>query len=181
MKEDLEWNDYEQETEKDYSGLRIQNLQIKPEDDDSVENDFNTENDENNENGGEKRENNSGPWNKNGRSTTPPPQTAPPVSKEEAPSPSEEAPAPTPQKSVGRYIPPGQRGQSSSNMTTTEARMARIRNSKKEAPNIHCEFDFPSLGGAINDNDDRVRSGNRNYDDQSSQLRLNNKYRALQD
>lgn len=178
--EDQEWNDYEQETEKDYSGLRIQNLQIKSDEDDDMENELNPENDENNE-GGERRENNVGPWNKTGRSTTPPP---PPVPKEE------ELPSPTTEenpKTIGRYVPPGQRGQSTS-LTPTEARMARIRNSKKEAPNIHCEVDFPSLGGAVNDIEgkdfERVRSGNRNLEDPSNhslQLKLNNKYKALQD
>ncbi|XP_036358466.1 protein CDV3 homolog isoform X2 [Octopus sinensis] len=176
-KEDLEWNDYEQETEKDYSGLRIQNLQLKSDDDDDDENELNQDNNENSESG-ERHDSSQGPWSKQGAQTppapspTPAPETPEPVAAQETP------------KSVGRYIPPSQRGNSSSAASVTRTRLA-----KKTAPNIQSEVDFPTLGGgAPNDVEkkyiDRVRNNNRNYEDPSNHslpLKLNNKFKVLED
>ncbi|XP_014787806.1 protein CDV3 homolog [Octopus bimaculoides] len=177
--EDLEWNDYEQETEKDYSGLRIQNLQIKSDDDDDDENELNQDNNENSESG-ERQESSQGPWSKQGAQTPPAPSPTP---AQETPEPVAPVAQETP-KSVGRYIPPSQRGNSSSAASVTRTRLA-----KKTAPNIQSEVDFPTLGGGgTNDVEkkyiDRVRNNNRNYEDPSNHslpLKLNNKFKVLED
>ncbi|GAB1597677.1 protein CDV3 homolog isoform X1 [Argonauta hians] len=172
--EDLEWNDYEQETEKDYSGLRIQNLQIKSDDDDDDENELNQDNNENSEMG-ERQDCSQGPWSKAGTQTPPAPSPTPQETPEVA---AKEA---TP-KPVERYVPPSQRGSNSSISIT------RSRYAKQAAPNIQSEVDFPTLGGAApNEVEkkplDRVRN-NRNYEDPSNHslpLKLNNKFKVLED
>uniref|UniRef100_K1Q7Q0 CDV3-like protein n=1 Tax=Magallana gigas TaxID=29159 RepID=K1Q7Q0_MAGGI len=62
-KEDEEWVDFEQETEKDYTGLRIQNLQINKDKSDQEDEGNDNENDDECDENGERREGAQGPWN----------------------------------------------------------------------------------------------------------------------
>lgn len=116
-KEDEEWKEFEQK-EVDYSGLRLQALQIT---DDKEEDEY--EKEEVGEDGeiilisGDKI---SGPWNKSGAGPPPPP--AAPVEEVEVPE----------SKPAGVYRPPGAR------LTTTSKR-------SQGPPEIYSDAQFPSL------------------------------------
>ncbi|XP_008394812.1 protein CDV3 homolog isoform X1 [Poecilia reticulata] len=116
-KEDEEWKEFEQK-EVDYSGLRLQALQIS---DEKEEEDY--EKEEVGEDGeiilvsGDKV---SGPWNKSGAA---PPRAASPVEEEEAPE----------AKPAGVYRPPG-------------ARLTPSRRAQNQGPpEIFSDTQFPSL------------------------------------
>ncbi|XP_042255682.1 protein CDV3 homolog isoform X3 [Thunnus albacares] len=117
-KEDEEWKEFEQK-EVDYSGLRLQALQIS---DEKEEEDY--EKEEVGEDGeiilvsGDKV---SGPWNKSG--APPPPPAAAPVEDVEVPE----------AKPAGVYRPPGAR------LTTTK------RSHTQGPPEIFSDAQFPSL------------------------------------
>ncbi|XP_033733180.1 protein CDV3 homolog [Pecten maximus] len=186
-KEDEEWVDFVDESEKDYSGLRIQNLQIShKEGEDLEEDDKDNDKDDDGESG--ERRDLSGPWNVS-QSSRPrvevvpeaPPKPAEEPSKEEAPK------APT------KYVPPGARGSQASGESGMGSRAAMMRR-KKGAPNLKSEDDFPTLGGGAPEvaswgptgsgNFERVQGGGKQMDDPSKvnmQLSLGNKYAALQD
>ncbi|ELT96080.1 hypothetical protein CAPTEDRAFT_203128, partial [Capitella teleta] len=132
--EDAEWNDFESE-EVDYSGLKIQNLQIASKEEEEVneEREGNSDTDED----GEKREKGQdGPWNKatgEGALQQEMAHEAPPTRKEEAP-------APAPVKS-GKYVPPSMRGR-----TDNPEPLRRVPKSRKVAPDLRNQDEFPSLG-----------------------------------
>ncbi|XP_069120414.1 protein CDV3 homolog [Argopecten irradians] len=186
-KEDEEWVDFVDESEKDYTGLRIQNLQIsQKEGEDVEEEDKDNEKDEDGESG-EKRDM-SGPWNVS-QSNRPRAEVAP----EATPTPAEEPPKEEAPKAPTKYVPPGARGSQASGESGMGTRAAMMRR-KKGAPNLKSEDDFPTLGGGAPEvvswgpsgtgNFERVQGGGKQMEDPSKvnmQLSLGNKYAALQD
>lgn len=189
--DDEEWVDFEQETETDYSGLRIQNLQISNKEEEDGEEEVNENENEEDGETKEKREAVSGPWHKSQQSTQP--VHVAPTAVPEPPPPEPETPKEDKPK-LGKYVPPGARagGQSASG-TPTRPTPRR----KKTAPNLHSEDDFPTLGGGntpeikswgssseSRGDFEKVQSGGRNIDDSnkvSQQLSLGNRYSSLQD
>lgn len=183
--QDEEWIDYEKEEETDYSGLRIQTLQISREEEERE--DKNEEEDEVDEDGEiiERKDGSQGPWAK-GQGVTPVPKPAPVVA---APEPKVEEPTPT-TKTTGKYVPPGARA-AAANPTA----LPLSRRKPKTAPNIKSEEDFPTLGGGSDKEREaaqtymmsgskfeKVRSGGRQTEDATSkgpQLTLGNKFEAL--
>ncbi|VDI53685.1 Hypothetical predicted protein [Mytilus galloprovincialis] len=190
QKDDEEWVDFEAETETDYSGLRIQNLQISNKEEEGEVEENENENEEDGETK-EKREAASGPWHGSQQSSHPV-QVASTAMPE--PPPPEPEPSKDDKPKLGKYVPPGARsgGQSA---TGTPTRPTPRR--KKTAPNLHSEDDFPTLGGGnapeINSwgssggsrgDFEKVQSGGRNIDDSNKvnqQLSLGNRYSSLQD
>ncbi|XP_060068023.1 protein CDV3 homolog [Ylistrum balloti] len=187
VKEDEEWVDFVDESEKDYTGLRIQNLQISQKEgaEEVEEEDKDNENDEDGESG--ERRDTSGPWNvsQSSRARVEVVQEAPPAPAEEPPK--EEAP-----KAPTKYVPPGARGSQASGESLGSR--AAVPRRKKGAPNIKSEDDFPTLGGGAPEvaswgptgvgNFERVQGGGKQVEDPSKvnmQLSLGNKYAALQD
>lgn len=172
--EDEEWKDFEEQKEVDYSGLRIQTLQIREEEEkEAADSDDQGEGEE----GEERREGASGPWNKS--TGTPSPAVPAPV-----PEPEEKKENTAPRK----YVPPAQR-------QAALAATNPIRRGKKEAPNIQSEEDFPTLGGGPGGSSDGSSAwGAKRYEDSGAgdiesnpgqrrgvNLSLENKYAALQD
>ncbi|XP_061877398.1 protein CDV3 homolog [Entelurus aequoreus] len=165
-KEDEEWKVFEQK-EVDYSGLRLQALQIS---DEKEEEDYEEEElDEDGEViGGEKM---SGPWNKPGAAPAP----APPVEEVEVPE----------SKPAGVYRPPGAR------LTSSK------RGQTQGPPEIFNDAQFPSLmatGKHVETRKDRemektfevVKHRTRGRDDNGGtpvqqQLQLDNQYAVLGD
>ncbi|XP_076456157.1 protein CDV3 homolog A-like [Babylonia areolata] len=133
--EDDEWEDFAEQKEVDYSGLRIQTLQIKEEEEkEAAESEGEGE-------GGEReegREAASGPWNASGAVAPPPPVAA--VAAPPEPEEKKENTAPK------KYVPPAQRNAASSAASAAANPISRRGN--KKAPNIQSEVDFPTLGGA---------------------------------
>ncbi|XP_062588539.1 protein CDV3 homolog [Saccostrea cucullata] len=187
--EDDEWVDFEQETEKDYTGLRIQNLQINKDKSDQEDEGNENENDEECDENGERREGAQGPWNVREGQTTqqqPAPQAA------AAPPPVEESKSDTTPARPGKYIPPSMRGGAMSTSSTDSPARPTPRR-KKAAPNLSSEEDFPTLGGGPTPAElselsgssfNRVQSGGKTMEDPSKahqSLSLGNKFSALQD
>lgn len=184
--DDEEWVDYVDEV-KDYSGLRIQTLQLssKEEGTDDKDTDENLGSEDEDGETRQKKDSQQGPW--KGPQAPPTRQpTPPPV--EEAPPVKEETPEPP--KTVGKYVPPSRRaGMDGGGAPTSQGPTSSRR--KKEAPNIQSEFDFPTLGGeptgqlrAVSSGGhfERVRGGGKQSEDPSRQqqkLELGNKFDAL--
>lgn len=193
-----EWKDYEDEEEKDYTGLRIQNLQIGNEkEEEGTDEVGETEIDEDGE-VREKKDTGHGPWNKIHGGATPAAAAPPPPEPEPQPEPKKEAEAPA---TTGKYIPPSVRRAMASGESNLTPKIlghgggGRMR-SKKNAPDLQNEYDFPVLGrgpvqqappsvwGQSSPGDTRfekVRSGGRQEDTrgQRQQLELGNKFDAL--
>ncbi|XP_012938314.1 protein CDV3 homolog isoform X2 [Aplysia californica] len=180
-KEDEEWKDFEEEKEVDYSGLRIQNMQIAKEEQDKEAADAEEEGEDEDGENKERRSGASGPWNKSnetGNVSTPAPAApaAPEPVKEEAPTP----------KVPGKYVPPGARLAASSASSSSPSFPSRR---KKEAPNLHSEEDFPTLGGGPTPGrpyNPYSSSGSSDVIDHPAHrkgvnLTLENKFSALQD
>jgi len=169
-KEDEEWKEFEQK-EVDYSGLRLQALQVS---DEKEEGDEGYEKEEVGEDGeiilvsGDKF---SGPWNKSGA----PPPTAAPV---------EEEPEVVESKPAGVYRPPGAR------LTTTK------RGPAAGPPEIGSDTQFPSLQASakhVETRKDRemektfevvkhkTRTREEGGDGSLQQLQLDNQYAILGD
>lgn len=187
---DEEWVDYEEKSEVDYTGLRIQNLQITAakEDEDGQEKEGGSDGEDGE--GGERREGSQGPWQKIQAEAA----AAAAAAAEAAPEPE---PQPEPVKEVapvrsGKYVPPGARsGDSSGGPSISRAALNR---KKKIAPNLQSQSDFPTLGGGPGDSADGynaptqaqfevVRSGGgRHAEDprvQKTKVEIGNKYDAL--
>ncbi|CAG5896153.1 protein CDV3 homolog [Menidia menidia] len=166
-KDDEEWKEFEQK-EVDYTGLRLQALQMS---DEKEEEDYDKE--EVGEDGeiilvsGDKV---SGPWNKSG---APPPPAAAPEEEEEVPE----------AKPAGVYRPPGAR------LTTTK------RTHNQGPPEIYSDAQFPSLSSSkhVETRKDRemektfevVKHRNRGREESGGasmqQLQLDNQYAILGD
>ncbi|KAK3787720.1 hypothetical protein RRG08_019857 [Elysia crispata] len=171
--EDEEWKDFEEEKKADYTGLRIQTLQIasKEEQDKESGDGEDDGDDEDSENRG-KKDGASGPWAKNNTAASEPSQpiSQPEVVKETVPV------AP---KGTGKYVPPAQRHAA---MSAASSHPVASSRGKKEAPNMNSEVDFPTLGGAPGGR----ATGPYDYIDTTGgrkgvNLTLENKFAALQD
>lgn len=127
-----EWGEFEQEKERDYSGLKIQKLQIQ--DYEEEEGDEYADHELNEEGELIKREN-AGPWNKISNQAAP---TS--VAKPVAAAPIEQLP----NTAGGVYIPPSKRNQA------TAAPAAKGKGKKeKGAPDLNSEEFFPTLSAAV--------------------------------
>lgn len=158
-----EWIDFEEPTEKDYSGLRIQSLQIG-ESTDGEGADVNEQDDKDNEDASVKKDRTTGPW-----------QQMSQASQSSAVAPKEEA------KPAGVYRPPAYRA---------PGRRAPVGKSK--APEIDSEIAFPSLSASMATNKSKEASNGKNFEpvkhgsraveslaDHRPHLNLENKFDAL--
>lgn len=196
--EDAEWLEVEEEQEKDYTGLRIANLQVSEKQEDTGDEEVAEENEEEDEDGETKEKKDTGqqgPWKGTSAPVAPVPGVVKPPA-EEPPVPKEDS---TP-KGPAKYIPPAQRAAAAaaargeSPATPSGPTIpAHLRGRKKAAPNLTSEEDFPTLGGGApppqpQDSDTRnfekVQYGGRQMEDPTKlreQLSVANKYAALQD
>lgn len=187
-----EWKEVEEEAEKDYSGLRIANLQVTEKENEETEEqtEENVEEEDDDGEGKKKRDTGQqGPWVKSDNVQQPPVTPKPAVEPQPEETPKEES-----KPTTGKYIPPSQRGAAAAGgggATPGPTIPAHLRR-KKAAPNLRSEEDFPTLGGGPmpvqQDSDprsfERVQHGVRQLDDptkSSQQLSLGNKFSALQD
>jgi len=179
-----EWNDYEEEI-KDYSDLKIQNLQIS----EPVNNPDEPEKEYNEAGELLPSRASEGPWNKKSGGAP----VEQPVVTHAAP------PAPEPVKS-GAYRPPSMRYGDDSGSSM----MRKMRMKKQQAPEIDSVMDFPSLAAAVEDKEPEKgfqmvkggarptqqtsntgggpqpwRSRRQQQEDGSGQLKLGNQFSAL--
>uniref|UniRef100_A0A8C8S9G4 CDV3 homolog n=1 Tax=Pelusios castaneus TaxID=367368 RepID=A0A8C8S9G4_9SAUR len=167
-KEEDEWKEFEQKEEIDYSGLRVQSMQISEKEDDDGERREEPGDNWEEASGGVDRS--SGPWNK-----TAPVQA--PVAETIVTEP------PEPVQSSGVYRPPG-------------ARETRTRKAPQGPPEIYSDTQFPSLQSTAKHVDSRkdkemeksfevVKHKNRGRDEvtknQALKLQLDNQYAVLGD
>lgn len=140
IKDDDEWKEFKEE-KKDYTGLKIGNLTVEESPD--IESDDEPAPRENNSDGetGEGNIKRSGPWNK-AELPVPEPEVVVPAN------------ATNVNTVVGRYVPPGLRGDHS----TPSALRHR---SKNLAPDIHSEEYFPTLSAMQPPNDTNAPGGRR--------------------
>ncbi|KAG1674373.1 Protein CDV3 [Nymphon striatum] len=175
LKNNEEWHEYD-EKEKDYTGLKIQSLQICEKEKEDFEKDIEGEfNDD-----GEpiRADGSTGPW----KVVKNPAQEVPETKPE-----TEELPK-TPNVVGGKYIPPHERsGASRLRVPMKSSRVSRL------APKIDCQSDFPSLSSAVDSknesnaehsNFEEVRNRTRIRDENNGKrigpkLDLGNKYHAL--
>lgn len=142
--EDEEWGEFEQEKERDYSGLKIQKLQIQDyeeeEEEDEGEHELNEE--------GElvKREP-TGPWNK---------ITSQPTSSN-APAKVKEVVMDTPNTAGGVYIPPSIRNKTTSSSGATSGGRPKQGKKEKGAPDLNNEDFFPTLSAAVKIEQDNIK------------------------
>ncbi|XP_072019786.1 protein CDV3 homolog A-like [Amphiura filiformis] len=185
-----EWNEFEDPNEKDYSGLKVQSLQISAEPEEPVEEEEEgeVEIDENGE-PVKRKDGQSGPWNKS--SGTAPPTASP--SEPVAPPPPEVKPEP-PKGNVtaGKYVPPSRRAAAAMGSADSSTPSRQSRQKGKHVPQIESNLEFPSLAASSDiakygdKNADRnfqeVRKGGSATDNPSGQrprLELENRYAAL--
>ncbi|CAG2117248.1 unnamed protein product [Medioppia subpectinata] len=173
--ESEEWNEAPDEKEKDYSGLRIQTLNIKDKEEEFREQQLlDIE---------EEKQNNvvSGPWKgkvSGGDGDSESEKGANDEDKPVVPPPTPAAPA----APSGKYVPPGARNLP---QTTTGGGLAPMRRGPKSgAPKIQDIVEFPSLG-AMDSSEDKgfqtVRTGNTRPElgDKRANVTLDNKYGLL--
>ncbi|XP_064025917.1 protein CDV3 homolog isoform X2 [Pogoniulus pusillus] len=168
-KEEDDWKEFEQKEEVDYSGLRVQSMQISEKEDDESEK--TEETGDNWEETGGSVDRSSGPWNKS--APAPAPVVEPIVA---------EAPEPVP--SGGVYRPPGAR------------EGGRPRRAQQGPPEIYSDTQFPSLQSSAKLGDSRrdkemeksfevVKHKTRGRDEvsktQALKLQLENQYAVLGD
>lgn len=201
-KEDEEWKDFEEEKERDYSGLRIQTLTLtekEKEEEGGKEGQLEDENGDSPCQG----EQPSGPWKLQATAAAaaaaamgPPAQLPPPLQPEPEPMQPEPEPKETKPSQPQAYRPPHLRN-TSGRMTTTSPSSGGGsvvgRRSNRAAYDFTSEEQFPSLGAAVDVSKGRqsevvdrsftsVKHGLRNREDPSQQhlkLDLENKYSAL--
>nr|XP_060637784.1 protein CDV3 homolog isoform X1 [Anolis sagrei ordinatus] len=163
-KEEDDWKEFEQEETIDYSGLRVQSMQISEKDDEESEK--RDEPRDNSEEPGGGSDKSSGPWNRSAPTQIP---VAEPVE------------SPEPVQSSGVYRPPG-------------ARETRTRKVPQGPPEIYSDTQFPSLQSTAKHVDTRkdkemeksfevVKHKNRGRDEvsktQATKLQLDNQYAVL--
>ncbi|XP_072173722.1 protein CDV3 homolog [Diadema setosum] len=189
FKDDDEWTDFHDDSQKDYSGLKVQALQITDDPGEGEEDE--EEVDENGEPIKSKGQGQSGPWNKNTEQVQPSQAVAAPAAQEPEP-PKEE---PKPAASTGKYIPPSKRAAAaaaSSQVASGPSAAAQRMGRKGKAPQINSEFEFPTLAASSelvkhsNKGEDAtfstVTRGGQAVDNASSRgpdLELGNRYAAL--
>ncbi|KAH6931655.1 hypothetical protein HPB50_026434 [Hyalomma asiaticum] len=186
-----EWNDFEEEKEVDYSGLRIQALTIaeKEKEEEAAREQL----DEDGEDCQQSGDQQSGPWKvqqqqqQQQAATAEQPSTPPPEPEPQAPPPKTE---PEPKETRGAYRPPHLRS-----AATAAARTPGTQGSRRPVRQNYdftSEEQFPTLGAAIDTKAPRreyadhsftsVKHGLRNREDPTQhhlQLDLENKYSAL--
>jgi len=173
--EDEEWNDFEEEREKDYSGLRIQTLTIKDKEEELREQQMQDMEEE------KQKESASGPWKVSGAADDSDAEggdeeTAPETTSAVTVTPSGAQPT--------KYVPPHLRNQQ---MQTSISPIAlnSTRKPKSGAPKIGDVLEFPSLGANESVEDTKgfqtVRHGsNRDRIERNSpNVTLDNKYGLL--
>ncbi|XP_800782.2 protein CDV3 homolog [Strongylocentrotus purpuratus] len=194
FKDDDEWTDFRDDSQKDYSGLKIQALQVT--DEPPVGEEEEEEVDENGEIIKTKGQGASGPWNRTAETArAPAPAPTPAPAPAPAPEPVKEEPKPA-VTSGGKYVPPNRRGagaggESSSSPAAAAARLGMAR--KGKAPQLNSEFEFPTLAASSdlvkhsNKVEDAtfstVTKGGQAVDGASSKggnLQLGNRYAALE-
>ncbi|XP_067147486.1 protein CDV3 homolog isoform X1 [Apteryx mantelli] len=167
-KEEDDWKEFEQKEEIDYSGLRVQSMQISEKEDDESEK--REEPGDNWEEAGGGVDKSSGPWNKSAPAPAPVVETI--VTE-----------APEPVQTGGVYRPPG-------------AREGRPRRAQQGPPEIYSDTQFPSLQSTAKLVDSRkdkemeksfevVKHKTRGRDEvsknQALKLQLDNQYAVLGD
>ncbi|KAM3822285.1 protein CDV3 homolog isoform 1-T1 [Vipera latastei] len=165
-KEEDDWKEFEQEEIIDYSGLRVQSMQISEKDEEESEK--KEEPRDNSDEPGGSLEKSSGPWNRSAPTQTPV---------------AEIIENPEPVQSSGVYRPPG-------------AREGRTRKVPQGPPEIYSDTQFPSLQSTAKQVDTRkdkemeksfevVKHKNRGRDEvsksQATKLQLDNQYAVLGD
>ncbi|XP_020660267.2 protein CDV3 homolog isoform X1 [Pogona vitticeps] len=165
-KEEDDWKEFEQEEIIDYSGLRVQSMQISEKDDEESEK--REESGDNSEEPGGGLDKSSGPWNRSAPTQAPVAETI-------------ETPEPVQSGMV--YRPPG-------------AREGRTRKVPQGPPEIYSDTQFPSLQSTAKHVDSRrdkemeksfevVKHKNRGRDEvsktQATKLQLDNQYAVLGD
>uniref|UniRef100_A0A1E1XB48 Protein CDV3 homolog n=1 Tax=Amblyomma aureolatum TaxID=187763 RepID=A0A1E1XB48_9ACAR len=179
-----EWNDFEEEKEVDYSGLRIQALTIAEKE--KEEEAAREQQDEDGEDSQQAGDQQSGPWKVQQAPPAAAPPSPPPDPEPQAPPPPEPEPK-EPTRST--YRPPHLR--SGAVLRSTAAQGSR-RPARRENYDFTSEEQFPTLGAAIDAKAPRreyadhsftsVKHGLRNREDPTQhhlQLDLENKYSAL--
>jgi len=169
--ESEEWNEAPDEKEKDYSGLRIQTLNIKDKEEEFREQQLLDIEEE------KQKDVVSGPWNVKGGDGDSDTEKGPnDDDKPVVPPPTPAAPA----VSTGKYVPPAQR-----NLPQTTTGLTPMpRKSRSGAPKIQDIVEFPSLG-AMDSSEDKgfqtVRTGNTRPElgDKRANVTLDNKYGLL--
>ncbi|KAM9386405.1 protein CDV3 homolog isoform 2-T2 [Phaethornis superciliosus] len=168
-KEEDDWKEFEQKEEIDYSGLRVQSMQISEKEDEESEKREEPEPGDNWEETGGTVDRSSGPWNKSA------PAPAPIIEPIEAPE---------PVQTGGVYRPPGAR------------EGGRPRRAQQGPPEIYSDTQFPSLQSTAKLVDSRkdkemeksfevVKHKTRGRDEvsknQALKLQLDNQYAVLGD
>lgn len=183
--DDEEWVEIEDELEKDYTGLRVQNLQITGKGDDERQ-DGSSQKEEGDD---DSRDAVQGPWKALG---TAPSNVSNPSNA--APEPAATVVEPVARdKEVlktpgGKYVPPQMRraqGETPVVAVTSGSSKFSARG-KKNAPNVNSQEDFPTLGSFAEPSEgaafERIRGGARQVDDPANQhmkLSIGNKFDAL--
>ncbi|XP_078378014.1 protein CDV3 homolog isoform X3 [Oculina patagonica] len=162
-----EWIDFQEPTEKDYSGLRIQSLQIVENAEGEGSEGYEQEDEDNEGESSLKKDKAVGPW-------------------QQVPAAASQATAVGPQtteepKPVGAYKPPAYR-----------APGRRVPGVKSKTPEIDSEVAFPSLAAAMATNKSKETNGGKSFEtvkhgsrtleslaDRGPQLDLGNKFDAL--
>lgn len=150
--DDEEWNDFIDDREKDYRGLKIQSLNIRDKEEEMKEQQRALQ-----ENGNDKPKDDSGPWNKRAASPAQPVEevkTPEEIKKDVKEEIKKEESSKTDSSSGmvrSKYVPPALRGgggdSSNKPRSLSPVSMAStIRKPKGGIPKINDEQDFPSLG-----------------------------------
>jgi len=182
--DDEEWVEVEEETEKDYTGLRIQNLQIIGKgDEDRPDSGSQREDGED----GDTRESAQGPWKMVASSATT--ATSCPVQSEQETAVIEPVKEVTPKTLSGKYVPPQMRRTQGDVSAVTMSSGGSTRyggRGKKTAPNVNSQEDFPTLGSMTEPTEgaafEKIRGGARQVDDPAGhhiKLSVGNKFDAL--
>lgn len=145
--EDEEWGEFEQEKERDYSGLKIQKLQIQDYEEEEEEEEGEHEL---NEEGELVKREPTGPWNK----ITSQPTTS-------APAKVKEVVVETPNTAGGVYIPPSMRNKTASSAGGSSTAGSRTKSGwgkkDKGAPDLNNEDYFPTLSAAVKIEQDNIK------------------------
>ncbi|XP_052804744.1 protein CDV3 homolog isoform X2 [Mya arenaria] len=191
--EEEEWNEVVEEQAKDYTGLRIANLQVSQKGEDGEQGGEEEAEDGEDDGEGQERKDRGkqGPWEAGGQPPIAHPPAEPAAPAVEDLKPKEE---PAGEKTGGKYMTPAARAAAAAGGVTPSAGPTlpgHIRK-KKAAPNLRSEMDFPTLGGNTgpfqSDSDTRnfeqVQHGGRQMENAAKiaqQVSLGNKFSALQD
>ncbi|RWS31194.1 protein CDV3-like protein [Leptotrombidium deliense] len=163
-----EWKDFEDEREKDYSGLRIQALNLKDKEEELRDQKLQENGQEN------KKDDGIGPWKV--MTPSPIPDVVPAVENVTV----KDEPMTT-TTTGGRYVPPALRNKGSAN--NLDPVVVGRRTWKSTAPQIDNESEFPTLGNEVADSKNAfqpVRQGSRDIpSSHNPPLDIGNKFNLL--